>query len=166
MTKATHHTSDHSKKKKTTPAVKQAIEKARAYCAYQERCQQEVREKLREFAIPHNEAEEIIAQLITENFINEERFARLYAGGKFRIKRWGRVKIRLELKKHDISDHCIKKGMEEIDERDYIKTLKKVIADKSLLLKEKDSFKRRHLLARFAISKGFEPDLVWGELTE
>lgn len=146
-------------KKKLTP--NQATIKAQLSCAYQERCQQEMRDKLYEWGLFSNDVENIIANLISDNFLNEERFAKAYAGGKFRIKKWGRIKIRIELKKRKISDYCIRKGMLEIEESDYLKTLKEIIAKK---LKETPKGKiqiRNYKAAQYAISRGFESDLVW-----
>jgi len=119
---------DKKPKKRLTP--NQATIKAQLSCAYQERCQQEMRDKLYEWGLHSNDVENIIANLISDNYLNEERFAKAFAGGKFRIKKWGRVKIKIELKKRKISDYCIKKGMQEIDEADYIKTLKNILAKK------------------------------------
>lgn len=149
-------------KKKLTPA--QALLKAEATCAYQERCQQEMRDKLYEWGLFPEAVESIIAKLITDNFLNEERFAKAFAGGKFRIKKWGRVKIKIELKKRKISDYCIRKGMEEISDRDYMKTLKELIAKK---MKENPKGllrARQYKAAQYAISRGFEGDVVWDVL--
>jgi regulatory protein len=146
-------------KKKLTP--NQATIKAQLSCAYQERCQQEMRDKLYEWGLFSNDVENIIANLISDNFLNEERFAKAYAGGKFRIKKWGRIKIRIELKKRKISDYCIRKGMLEIEESDYLKILNEIIAKK---LKETPKGKiqiRNYKAAQYAISRGFESDLVW-----
>ena len=146
-------------KKKLTP--NQATIKAQMSCAYQERCQQEMRDKLYEWGLFSNDVENIIANLISDNFLNEERFAKAYAGGKFRIKKWGRIKIRIELKKRKISDYCIRKGMLEIEESDYLKILNEIIAKK---LKETPKGKiqiRNYKAAQYAISRGFESDLVW-----
>ncbi len=131
-----------------------------SWCAYQERCQQEVRDKLYEWGLWPDAVENIIAELITQNFLNEERFAQTYAGGKFRIKKWGRVKIRLELKKRKISEYCIRKAMKEIDADDYMATLKKVLTDYGKKLKEKHALKRKYRLVRYAQSRGFEQDLI------
>ena len=89
------------KKKKLTP--QQAVIKAQMSCAYQERCQQEMRDKLYEWGLYSNDVENIIANLISDGYLNEERFAKAFAGGKFRIKKWGRIRIKLELKKRKIS---------------------------------------------------------------
>ena len=153
---------DKKPKKKLTP--NQATIKAQLSCAYQERCQQEMRDKLYEWGLYSNDVENIIANLISDNFLNEERFAKAYAGGKFRIKKWGRVKIKIELKKRKISDYCIKKGLQEIDEDEYIKTLKSILVKK---LKENPKGKeqiRNYKAAQYAISRGYEGDLVWEEI--
>jgi regulatory protein len=146
-------------KKKLTH--QQALLKAQQTCAYQERCQQEMRDKLYEWGLYSNEVENIIADLITTNFLNEERFAKIYAGGKFRIKKWGRVKIKIELKRRKISDYCIKKAMDEIQESDYIKTLEELIRKKSKEVKEKRTEIRNYKIAQYIISRGFEGDLIW-----
>src|ERR1017187_9401155 len=104
-------------KKKLSP--NEALIKAQLFCAYQERCQQEMRDKLYSWGLYPDAVENIIAGLITGNYLNEERFAKSYAGGKFRIKKWGRIKIKIELKKRKISEYCIKRAMEEINNRDY-----------------------------------------------
>lgn len=146
-------------KKNLTPS--QATIKAQLSCAYQERCQQEMRDKLYDWGLHSNDVENIIANLISDNYLNEERFAKAYAGGKFRIKKWGRIKIRLELKKRKISDYCIKKAMQEIDDFDYIKTLQAIIAKK---LKENPKGKiqvRNYKAAQYAASRGYESDLIW-----
>jgi regulatory protein len=150
-----------SKKKIKITDPNTGLERGMSWCAYQERCQQEVRDKLYEWGLWPDAVENIIAELITQNFLNEERFAKAYAGGKFRIKKWGRIKIKLELKKRKISDYCIRKAMTEIDEDDYRKTLKKVLEDYSKKLKEKHPLKRKYRIANYARSRGFEQDLIW-----
>lgn len=150
--------------KKLTPA--QALLKAESTCAYQERCQQEMRDKLYEWGLYSTDVENIIAQLITSNFLNEERFAKAYAGGKFRIKKWGRMKIKNELKARKISDYCIKQAMKEIDEDAYMKTLKEIITKKGKDIKKGKAYIRNYKLAQYALSRGFENDLIWEVLKE
>ena len=153
------------KKKKTyTPA--QAFLKAQLFCSYQERYQQEMRDKLYEWGLFPDAVENLIAQLITENFLNEERFAKAYAGGKFRIKKWGRIKIKLELKKRHISDYCIRKGLQEIDPDAYLLTLKQLIEKKLKETKDKHPLLRKSKVARYIASRGFEQDLIWDHLSE
>lgn len=151
-------------KKKLTPA--QALIRAQLACAYQERCHQEMRNKLYEWGLYPDAVENILANLITENFLNEERFAKAYAGGKFRIKKWGRIKIKIELKKRKLSDYCIKKGILEIDDKDYIKTLKEIIAKKSKEIKGGSLQVRNYKIVQYAASRGFEQDLIWDIIKE
>lgn len=143
-----------------------ALKKLAKYCAYQERCHQEVRNKLKELGIYGDDLEEIIVELITENFLNEERFARAYARGKFRFKNWGRIRIKRELKLRNISEYCIRKAMEELEEFDYEQALKDFLLRKNDFLKEKNLFKRRKKLADYAIRRGFETSLVWDTLKQ
>lgn len=131
------------------------------YCAYQERSHKEVRGKLLDLGIYGDDLEEILAQLISDNFLNEERFARAYARGKFRMKQWGRRRILQELKFRDVSAYSIRKAMEEIPEADYLETLETVIRKKADALDEPDGFKRRNKVAQYVIGRGFEPNLVW-----
>lgn len=142
------------------------LQKAAGFCAYQERTQAEVRDRLYEWGIRGDEAEEMIAYLIENNYINEERFAKTYAGGHFRQKQWGRIRIKHELRYKGLTDYCIKQGLAEIDEADYLATIRKMINRKA----NKDDFEnpylRKHKLARYIIGKGFEQDLVWRLLEE
>ncbi|MEO8146421.1 MAG: regulatory protein RecX [Bacteroidia bacterium] len=138
--------------------------KAAAYCAYQERSQQEVRDKLYKLKLHHDDVEKVIAKLVQDNFINEERFAIAYAGGKFRMKQWGKIKIKLMLQQKKVSVYCINKALKEINERDYRNTIKKLIADAEKKITEKNPLKKNHRIAQHLISKGFEAELVWGEL--
>lgn len=143
-----------------------ALDKLQRYCAYQDRCHKEVRQKLYDLGVYGDVANEIMADLITENFLNEERFARSYARGKFRIKKWGRERIRRELKMRAISAYCIKKAMEELDEFDYDETLLKLLEKKHAVIRETNAFKKRGKLAMYAIGKGYESALVWKMVKE
>jgi regulatory protein len=109
--------------------------------------------------------EEVMASLIEEKFLDEERFARSFARGKFRMKQWGRNRIRQELKMRDISDYCIRKAMEEISEQDYLKTLKEVLEKRAGQIAEADDFARKGKLAQYAMSRGFEGEMVWQVLS-
>lgn len=139
----------------------QILNKARKYCDYQERSQQELRDKLYEWGLHRKEVEQAISQMIEEGFINEERFAIAFAGGKFRIKNWGRIKIKLALKQKKVSDYCIRKALNQLNEKDYQKTLEKIIASYSKKISEKNILKKNYKVAQHAIGKGFEPELVW-----
>ena len=141
--------------------IEKALPRAQKYCAYQERSQQEVRDKLYSMGLHRKEVEMILSQLISDGFIREGRFAAAFAGGKFRMKKWGKTKIKLALKQKAVSDPLIKSALSQISDTDYRKTLEEVIRSKSKLVKEKDEFKRKHKIASYAISRGFEPELVW-----
>lgn len=144
---------------KLTP--NQALPKIKQYCAYQERCHSEVKDKLYSHGLHKNDVEEIISKLIEDNYLNEERFAIHFAGGKFRIKQWGKVKIKYELKQKQVSEYCIKKALNEIDEEDYFITLQKLADTKLQSLKgEKNIFIKRKKLQDHLRMKGFESDLV------
>ncbi len=147
-------------KKKLTP--QQALQKIYHYCAYQERSHQEVRNKLYSYGLWKNEVEDLLARLITEDFLNEERFAKSFAGGKFRMKKWGRLKIENELAGHGLTSRCIKIGLREIDPSDYRNALTSLIKKRWQSLEEPNLFKKKDKTARYAILKGYEPDLVWG----
>jgi regulatory protein len=138
----------------------QARVKAESYCAYQERSQYEIRNKLYEWGLHQKDVEEIITELIGENFLNEERFAMAYTSGKFRIKGWGKIKIKQGLKLKGIPDKMIQKALKAIDEEDYLKQLMYILEKKSNSVPEKDPFRRRYLLTRFAAGKGYEQDLI------
>ena len=144
----------------------QAKLKAESYCAYQERSQYEVRNKLYEWGMHQKDVEETISELIDQNFLNEERFSTVYTMGKFRIKGWGRMKIKQGLKLKQVPDKMIQKALKSIDEDDYLLSLKQILEKKSNLLTEKDSFKRRYLLSRYAASKGYESDLIADQIAE
>jgi regulatory protein len=139
----------------------QALPKAKNYCAYQERCHSEVKDKLYSFGLNKNEADQIISTLIEENYLNEERFAVMYAGGHFRTKHWGRVKIKYELKKKMVSPYCIKKALAAIDDAAYIKCFNRLAELKLQSLKgEKNIFIKKKKLQDHLLQKGFEADLV------
>jgi len=144
----------------------EALNKLARYCAYQERSQQQVRDKLYQYGLYRDEVEEVIAKLITEDFINEERFAKSYAGGKFRVKKWGRIKILEGLKQHKLSSYCIKKAMEEIDETSYQDVLSQLILKKKESLSEENAYIEKQKVARYVIGKGYEPELVWEALRQ
>ncbi len=139
----------------------QANQKIKHYCAYQERSHAEVKNKLYSFGLHRQDVDQIIANLIEENYLNEERFAIIYAGGKFRINHWGKNKIKQSLKFKQVSDYCIKKALKEIDQADYIKTFKKLSEQKlKTLISEKNILAKKRKLQDFLLMKGYENDLV------
>ncbi len=143
----------------------QALQKLRHYCSYQERSHTEAKEKLYGFGLYKKEVEECLAQLIEENYLNEERFAIAYAGGKFRMRQWGRIKIRQALKEKRISDYCIQISLKEIDDQIYMSTLRKLaLAKWKTLEEEKNIFIKQRKTQDYLLQKGYEHDLVAGEL--
>ena len=141
--------------------TEKATQKIKKFCAYQERNHKEVKEKLYSFGLYKEEAEEILSALIQENYLNEERFALAFAGGKFRMKQWGKTKIKYELKKHGISDYCIKKALSTILEEDYTVTLKKMFEQKLRLLKsEKNIFNKKRKMQLYLQQKGYELEYI------
>jgi len=152
------------RKKRHTPA--EALSKMYRFCAYQERSHHEVRQKLFDLGLYAREVDELLSRLISEGFLNEERFAKAFAGGKFRMKHWGRVKIIHELEARGLTKNCIKAGLKEIDEADYQKALEEVLQKQSTRVEETDAFVRRDKIARYAIQRGFESELVWKVVRE
>ncbi len=142
-------------------SIQEAREKIRAFCAYRERSQYEVKNKLYDYGLYTDAVNEEISNLIQENFLNEERFARAFVRGKFSIKKWGRIKIKQALYPHQLSDYILKKAFSEIDEDDYLNTLEQIIEKKGREVKLKNEFQRNGKIAQYAISRGFEPELVW-----
>ena len=138
----------------------QALQKLKHFCAYQERCHSEVKEKLYNLGVWKKDHDEIIATLIEENYLNEERFAMAYAGGKFRIKKWGRVKIKYELKQKQVSEYCIKKALKQIDEDDYMKVMNKLAGEKYASLKSEQWLVRKKKTMDYLFRRGFEADLI------
>lgn len=115
------------KSPKPSLSFDQALAKLQKYCAYQDRCHQEVRYKLLRLKVYGDTLEDVISHLIQDNYLDEERFARSFVRGKYRMKKWGAEKILQELKKREISTYCIKKGMEEIDEEEYHNNLQSLL---------------------------------------
>jgi len=138
----------------------EAKHKIEAFCAYQERCDLEVRQKLQEWKLYAEDADALIAHLITNNYLNEERFAEAYVSGKFRIKKWGRIKIRQQLKLKKISAYSMNKALQQIDETEYRQTARELIASKTRLIKGKSEWDKLNKLKRYLASKGYETELI------
>ena len=132
------------------------------YCQYQERCHQEVRNKLYELGCKTPEVELQIAELIEKNIVNEERFARAYARGKFRMNKWGRQKIRQQLRQRKISEYCIGKAFQEIDENEYESTIRKLVEKKCKVVptSDREIMKAKQRIYKYLIQKGFEADII------
>jgi regulatory protein len=151
-------------KKTFTP--QQALQKLKHYCAYQERCHSEVKQKLYDLGVWKKDHDEIIASLIQENYLNEERFAIAFAGGKYRLKKWGRVKIRHELKQKQVTEYCIKKALKEIDEDEYHRTLLALADTKYKSLAKDQWLIRKKKTVDHLLQKGFELPLINSVLVE
>jgi len=144
----------------------QALQKLRQYCAYQERSHSEVQQKLYELGIRKQDHDEILSTLIEEDYLNEERFAKAFAGGKFRMKDWGRKKIFYALKEKRVSEYSIKQAMKEIDEEDYWKNLKELVEEKYGTLKDEQHLVRKKKTIDYMLQKGYEFDLVTKAVNE
>ena len=165
LLKAKLHKMSFPRKKSTDEANKsldpdEAKKKITAYCVYQERCQKEVRDKLYSYGLSSEEVEKQLTAMILEGFLNEERFARAFSRGKFRLKKWGRVRIRKELQLRLLTENCIALGMQEIDEQEYMDTLTFLAERKSLNTIEKDPLIKRKKLNQYLVYKGFESDVI------
>ncbi|MDG1719243.1 MAG: regulatory protein RecX [Flavobacteriales bacterium] len=141
--------------------VKEATERIQSYCAIQDRCQWEVEKKMKEWGISDKIIENILTDLILDKFVNEERFSESFCRGKFRIKRWGKVKIKNELKIKKISNNCIDKGLLQIEKKEYMKVLKDLYLKKRDSLKDTNQFVRKGKIAKHLQQKGFESKLIW-----
>ena len=136
------------------------VKKLEKYCAYRERCASEVIAKLKYWNVKESHFDSIISKLKAENFLNEERYAKNYARGEFRLNKWGKRKIFFELNHKDIPDVVIQAGLNEIDDEEYRKVLKELIRKKNVELKNKKSLNIRRKIINFAQGKGFETELI------
>lgn len=141
--------------------VKEGKSRGAKYCSLQERSQQQVRDKLYEWGLYGDEVEEVISWLISEDFVNEERFAQSYVRGHFNLKKWGRIKIKQGLEQKKISEYCVKMGMKEIDNEDYQNTINSLLEKKWRTLKEPNLYIKKQKVVRYLLQKGYEADLVW-----
>ncbi len=141
-------------------SILEAKQKLEAFCAYQERCDQEVRKKIRSWGLDSEDTDILISDLISNNFLNEQRFAEAFVSGKFRIKRWGRIKIKQHLKQKNISTYSINAGLKEIDPEEYLSTLAHLAASKNNLINAKSIWDRRARLQRYLAGKGYEQELI------
>ena len=147
-------------------SVDEAKLKLEAYCAYQERCHREVVEKLRKMRMIPLAIDEIVVHLIKNGYLNEERYAKSYARGKFRIKKWGRVRIERELKMKGLSSYIIDAALEELDEDEYESVFNDIAERKYNSIKEKNPYKARAKLVNYLLYRGWESDLVYEKASE
>ncbi|MFZ6050707.1 regulatory protein RecX [Halocola ammonii] len=143
----------------------ETYQRIKKWCDLRERCQSEVRSKLYDWGLYSDEVENLIAKLISDNYLDESRFASAYVSGKYRIKHWGKNRIVRELKQRDISSYNINAALKEIDEDEYLRILDYLIEKKVEQVEGgKSEFERNGKIARFLINRGFEPDLVWQKI--
>ncbi len=142
------------------------MQKVARFCAYQERCKSDVRNKLKLMGVDKEKANSIINELVTENFINEERFARVFASGKFKMKGWGKYKIYHALQSKGVPENYIKTALDEINLEEYRLKLKSILKKKEKELKEEDYYKRKQKLVNFATGRGFESEIIWEVIGE
>ena len=145
---------------KKSHTKEEALQKLKYFCSYQERCHADVREKLYDLNVGKLYHDELISALIQDDYLNEERFAKMYAGGKFRINHWGKVKIKLQLKQKQVSDYCIKKALADIDESDYLETFEKHARKKLESLKGGNQYERASKISSYMLQKGFESQMI------
>lgn len=153
-------------KKKKVYTVDEAWERITNYCALEDRCQQQVMEKLNRMLSNQDVIEELLVRLIEQRFVDEERYARSYVRGKFKIKRWGRLKIKQGLYYKAISDYCTRKAFEEIDEAAYRDTVMEVLHKKNNILRESDPYKRKQKLMQYLASRGFESQYIYDAIDQ
>ena len=147
--------------KNKTYNIKETTEKIQSFCALQDRCQWEVENKMRQWGVEEYIIENIVTDLILEKFIDEQRFSESFCRGKFRIKRWGKVKIKNELTLRKISFSCIQKGLEQIKDKEYYSVLKELYEKKNSSIKDKNQFIKKGKIVKYLQQKGFESNLIW-----
>ncbi len=149
-----------------TYTVVEAQKKLEYYCAYQERCHQEVRQKLQTMRMIPEAIDTIIVSLIRHDFLNESRFATTFVKGKFNIKKWGKYRITLELKKRDISKNIINQAIKEISDNEYIDTFNALAEKRASSIKESNKFKKKKKLADYLLYRGWESYLVYDKVNQ
>ena len=152
--------------KKTVLSVEEVKRKLEHYCVYQDRCHKEVEQKLNEYNLISQAKDLILLHLLEHNFLNEERFAKSFARGKFRIKKWGKPRIVRELKFRSISEYNIKTALKEIDEKEYIQTLYDLTQKKNESVTETNIFKRKKKVVDYLRYRGFESNLIYDAVNE
>lgn len=144
----------------------QALSTLKRYCAYQDRCHTEVERKLTEMRMIPQAKDEIIISLIENDYLNEERFALTFVKGKFRIKKWGRIRLRAELKKRKVSKYLIKSALQQISDVDYLASFEELANNKAPLIKAKSNLLKRKKLADYLIYRGWESTLVYDKVNQ
>ena len=147
-------------------SIEQIKRKLERYCVYQDRCHKEIETKLKEFILIEEARNQIILHLLEHDFLNEERFSKSFARGKFNIKKWGKQRIVRELKFRNVSEYNIKSALKEIDEVLYLETVIKITVKRNELINESDKYKRKKKLTDYLIRKGYEYDLIYRTITD
>ena len=145
------------KKQVTT---EEALQKLKHFCSYQERSHYETQQKLYSLGLYKKDVEILLTQLIEENYLNEERYAKAFVSGRFRIKQWGRIKIKYELQQHKVSSYNVNKALKTINEIDYLATLQALAEKKWASLKSEQYLNRQAKTTSFLMQRGFEPNLI------
>lgn len=147
-------------------SIKEAKQKIEFFCAYQERCHEEVVSKLRSMKMDFGEIDQIMVHLLAENFLNEERFACSFARGKHRIKHWGKIRITNELKFRNISQTIINTALKEITPEEYLETFHALAERNWDSILEKNTLKKRKKFCDYILRRGFESNLVYDKVKE
>ena len=153
-------------KEKKYFSIEEIKRKIERYCVYQDRCHKEIETKLQEFVLIEEAKNQIILHLMEHDFVNEERFCKSFARGKFRIKKWGKQRIVRELKQRDISAYNIKTALKEIDEEEYLSTVLEITNKRNQQIQEPNVYKRKKKLSDFLMRKGYEYDLIFRTIDE
>lgn len=152
--------------KKRVYNIEIAIERLKNYCSLEDKCQWDVKQKMKEWGLPKISQDQIMELLINQKYIDEERYSKSFCRGKFKIKKWGKIKITNELQKKNISELYIAKGLEEINDAEYHKELDKQYQKKKDAINEKNNFIKNKKIATFLITKGYESNLVWNKIID
>ncbi len=151
---------------KSAYSVEEVKKKMEYYCSYQERCHQEVENKLKSMEAVDEVKEYVLLHLLEHDFLNEERFSKAFARGKFRIKKWGKQRIVRELKYRNITEYNITTALQEIDEEEYYKTFNELAQKRFSTIIESNSYKKRKKLADYLLYRGWETALVYSKTIE
>lgn len=146
--------------------LEDALEKLQKYCSYQDRCHMEVEQKLKSMGMIPQASDQILMTLIQENYLNEERFAMAYVRGKFRIKQWGRIRLKAELKKRQISSYLIKKALSQISESKYITTFETLAERKAETLVGTNNRLKKKKLIDYLMYRGWESHLIYDKVNQ
>jgi regulatory protein len=149
-----------------TYTVDEARKKIENYCAYQERCHKEVVQKLQSMHMIPEAIDTIVVHLLQHNFLNEERFAKAFVSGKFRIKKWGKQRITIELKQKDISKSIITSALKTINDVTYLNTFHALAEKKANSIKDTNPFKKKKKLADYLLYRGWESHLVYDKVND